>query len=670
MRWQATWTAVIFFLSLSASAQVEMVFSEKGRDFFSIPYPNDLHRYPDGRVDRKNFPVPLDNPLSVHYRTLADGMDGFAVSETVFIRFSGPVDSSKLPGAEESVRPDSPVFLVNIDRGSPAYGERIPVSCYFHTPPRGPLHNLLAIAPFPGFVLRENTMYAAVVLRSLDPGLTQSSVLHDLLAGKDPGGKLGSQAVEIFRPLADYLRNQKIPTEAVVAATVYTTGDPTRGLRAIMASIESLPPAKLDTPLEPYRDHPGFYALKSSFTSPQFQTGHGSELVHGGKILFDDQGRPIVQRYEKIPIRVMVPKGKMPKEGFPLVIYLHGGGNTSDEFLDHIIKSPDNQFTPGEGPARVFAAQGIAGVSSALVKNPERYGRFGQGNRFAELPFYNFFRGDVLCANHWQAAADNAVLLRLMRELTVDPALCPETDASAAADGRIRFNPSLFFGMGFSMGGTVLGNWAAVEPGIIASIPAGASGHWGLLIRNFTWGENLPWFYAWLIGGKKGEAMDARWPTLSLIQAVLEPCDTITFAPHVFRRPFPGHPARHVYLAFGAPDFYTKPVTQNAIVTALGLPLAGEVLEPSILVNQRLGGYESIESWPVSANVKSEDGRSVTAIAVQFEPDPWTHEGHNVDYNLTETKHQYGCFLRTLADTGRPVIPPPGPEGSPCGPDK
>ena len=157
----------------------------------------------------------------------------------------------------------------------------------------------------------------------------------------------------------------------------------------------------------------------------------------------------------------------------------------------------------GEGPARVFAAQGIAGVSSALVKNPERYGRFKTGTRWAELPFYNFFRGDVMVANHWQAAADNAVLLRLMRGLTIDPKLCPQTDASAAADGQIRFNPSFFFGMGFSMGGTILGNWAGVEPGIIASIPAGPSGHWGLLIRNFTWGENLPWFYAWLTGGKK-----------------------------------------------------------------------------------------------------------------------------------------------------------------------
>ena len=669
MRPAITFFCLLLILPLASPAQVEMAFREKSRDYFSIPYPNDLHRYKDGRVDRRNFPVPEDNPLSVHYRNLSDHADGFGVSEAIFIRFTGPISSAKLPGPEESVKPDSPVFLVNVDRASPAFGERVPVYCYFHTHPRGPLHNLLAVSPFPGFVLRENTTYAAVVMRSLDPSLQRSTVLDDLLSGKNPGGKLGAKAVKIYQPLTDYLGEQKISTADIAAATVYTTGDPTKGLRALMTYIESLTPAKLDTSPEPYRDHPGFYALKSSFTAPQFQTGRGSELAHGGKIKFDRQGQPIVQRPEQVPIRIMIPKGKMPKDGFPLVIYLHGGGNTSDEFLDHIIHSKDNQFTPGEGPARVFAAQGIAGVSSALVKNPERYGRFKTGTRWAELPFYNFFRGDVMVANHWQAAADNAVLLRLMRGLTIDPKLCPQTDASAAADGQIRFNPSFFFGMGFSMGGTILGNWAGVEPGIIASIPAGPSGHWGLLIRNFTWGENLPWFYAWLTGGKKTELMDARWPALSIIQAVLEPCDTIVFGPHVFRRPFPGQPARHVYLAVGDHDYYTKAITQNAIITALGLPLAEPARDDSILPSQRLLGFRQPLSYPISNNVKSEDGRSATAAAFQYQSDSWTHDGHNVDYNLTETKHQYGCFLRTLIDTGRPLIPPPGPEGSPCLPE-
>ncbi|HUT51893.1 MAG TPA: hypothetical protein VM658_00745 [bacterium] len=661
--------ALVVLIAGAARAEVKMVFdpAAAGRDYFAVPYPNDLHRYPDGRVDRRGFPVPADSPLSVHYRNLSDGMDGFAVTESVFIRFDGAIDGARLPGPEESVKPGSPVFLVNADKNSPGYGERVPVWCWFHAHERGPLHNLLAICPYPGFVLREDTVYAAVVMRSLDPALATPDFLRGLLSGYAAHTAQGLSVFKVYQPLAEFLRDQGIAPADVAAATVYTTGDPTAPLRSIIAWTDAQPTLELDAPLAPFRDHPAFYALNSSFTAPQFQTGRGGQFLHGGKAVFDQTGAPVVQRTEKIPVIVMVPKGRMPAAGFPLVIYLHGGGNGSNEFLDHIIKGKGNEFTPGEGPARVFAEQDIAGVSSATVKNPERlHNRWGKRGRTAELPFYNFFRGDVLVANHWQAAADNAALLRLMRGLTIDPSLCPETDASASPDHKIHFDPRYFFGMGFSMGGTILGSWSGVEPGIIATIPAGASGHWGLLIRNFTAVPAKPWFFAWITNGAHDEPMDARWPTISIIQAVLEPCDTITFAPHLWQRPFPGAPAKNVYLAVGANDFYTKPVTQNAIITALGLPLAGQVRDDSIMMNERLIGHPAPENYPVRQNVQSEDGRPATAAALQYEPDAWTHEGHNVDYNLTETKHQYGCFLRTLIDTGAATIPAPGPEGSPC----
>jgi len=660
---------MVLGFSLAAQNKIRMAFSLKAADdYFAVPYPNDLHRYPEGRVDRANFPVPSGNPLSTHYRSVADGRDGFGLTESAFFRFSGSIDQARLPSVEQSLKPDSPIFLVNIDRSSPGYGERIPVYCYFHMHATGPLHNLLAISPYPGFVLREKTIYAAVVLRSLDQRLESPKLLKELLSGKNPGGELGAKAQKIYQPLARYLREKNIALEDVAAATVYTTGEPTMGLRDIMQWIQARPARELDTALKPYRDHPRFYALAGSFTAPQFQTGSGSELARGGKIIFDHLGNPVVQRCEKIPVKVMVPKGKMPAKGFPLVIYLHGGANTSDEFLDHFIKSKKDQFTPGMGPARTFAEQNIAGVSLGIVKNPERYHGIGARGRLAELPFYNFFRPEVLTYNHWQASADAAMLLRLMKNLAIDPGLCPETDASASPDRRIHFDPSLFFAMGFSMGGTILGVWSGVEPDLIAAIPAGASGHWGLLMRNFTQVPAKPYVFAWVTGGRPSEAMDSRWPAISLVQAALEPCDTIIYAPYVFRRPLPGAPPKNVYLAVGKNDYYTKTITQNAIITALGLPLAGEVIEPEILTTQKLMGYDAPLKYPVGLNAKSDDGKKVTAAAVQYLPDTWTNEGHNVDYNLTETKHQYGCFLRTLIDTGIAVVPMPGPEGAPCEP--
>ena len=109
-------------------------------------------------------------------------------------------------------------------------------------------------------------------------------------------------------------------------------------------------------------------------------------------------------------------------------------------------------------------------------------------------------------------------------------------------------------------------------------------------MRNFTSIPAKPYFFAWLTGGKPSEEMDERWPVISLLEAALEPCDTLVYAPLVFRRPLPGAPAKNVYMAIGSNDFYTKPITQEAIVTALGLPQAGEVLWPSIRLTQETHG--------------------------------------------------------------------------------
>ena len=139
------------------SEKIEMVFALDGsKDYFAIPYPNDLHRYPDGTVDRHNFPVPWHHPLSVHYRTLSDKMDGFSISESAFFRMTGKI-SAAMPGPEDSLKPSASIFLVNIDPASPGYGERVPVYCHFHAHSSGPLNNLLAVSPYPGFVLREKT---------------------------------------------------------------------------------------------------------------------------------------------------------------------------------------------------------------------------------------------------------------------------------------------------------------------------------------------------------------------------------------------------------------------------------------------------------------------------------------------------------------------------------
>ncbi len=79
MSQRMVWILAALLISSAPAARVEMVLSlNKSRDYFSIPYPNELHRNDDGTVDRARFPVPLSSLLSVHYRKLAHSMEDFS----------------------------------------------------------------------------------------------------------------------------------------------------------------------------------------------------------------------------------------------------------------------------------------------------------------------------------------------------------------------------------------------------------------------------------------------------------------------------------------------------------------------------------------------------------------------------------------------------------------
>jgi len=54
-----------------------------------------------------------------------------------------------------------------------------------------------------------------------------------------------------------------------------------------------------------------------------------------------------------------------------------------------------------------------------------------------------------------------------------------------------------------------------------------------------------------------------------------------------------------------------------------------------------------------------------TAGVVRYLPDR-NDGGHYVTFQLEGPKHQYGCFLETLFQTGTPVIPAPGAVDDPC----
>jgi len=278
--------------------------------------------------------------------------------------------------------------------------------------------------------------------------------------------------------------------------------------------------------------------------------------------------------------------------------------------------------------------------------------------------------------------SEQALFLRMLRDLRIDPGLCPGTDASLAPDGTVRFDPSLIFAMGQSLGSIVLDVWAAYEENLVAVMPSGTGGHFGtvaLEMRALPTGDllrvflSIPW----------DEELDLFHPFLNILMLAWGPADPVNFAGHYFRHPLPGRRAKHVVLSQGFFDSYFPPPCQNAFILASGLQLAGalypeagfeEIARRAGYASPRCGlavpcarstlevmellGLEATEV-PLTGNLVAGDGTAVTAVVVQFLEDGIL-DGHHINFQLDGTKLQYGNFFRTLIDTGMPVLVDPG----------
>ncbi len=658
------WTVVLAVFSVSllagpstlpaAKGETSWVFDLSGKGgFFDLPFPTELRRTEGGGIKVDDFPDPLG--LAMVRRLKRDFYEGygFSTAPVVYFRFTRDINPDTLPGPKEVMAGDDPLFLVDVDPDSEELGRRFPVMARFY--PRSPpwlvrSGNLLAIMPVPGFVLREDTLYAAGVMRSLGDRhgapLARSAALAELASGRAPQGELGAKALEVYGPVLLELSSQGVATGDLSALTVFRTGDPAaRMMRLFDGAVQK--PVELDTPLEKTREYEGFCVLQGAFMMPQFQQGENPFLGKEGRgdIAFDEDGKPVVQWFDRTPFCLTVPKAKMPEQGFPILIYIHGTSGLSTQVVDRgVVTEQGEGPPPGTGPAMVLARRAIAAAGAAQLRNRER------GGTASKTTYHNVLNPRAYRDNVLQSAIEQALFLRFLQGVEIEPEKCPDTDSNGQ---KIRFDPGMIFGMGQSMGSETLGPWAGVETELKAVIH---SGHGPFKALQIAEGNQFNLKYLKKRGLGTGEGLlglDRYHPLLNMLAAVMAPADSFAFEPHYYKRPLPGRPAKHLWVSFGTDDHYFPPSTQNASVLSMGLDLIGPARVPGTLEMIELAGLRRLE-YPVSLNRSSPKG-PVTAVTVQYEKMP-PKDGHHINFQRHETRFQYSCFLSTLAETGAPVL--------------
>jgi len=652
------WAAVLLLLATACgdgehATRVKMDFS-RPEGLYDAPFPSD-DLAAGVTIDLSRFPNPEAVDIVEKVRGLLDGATGFATSGGVFFHLTGAIDPSGLPDLDGSVADDAPVLLVDIDAGSPGFGQRTPVYVDFeelaglYAAP-----DMLSLVPLQGTPLRSGTRYAAVVTNAVVDAA--GAPLAALSAGERSGYPAG------YADAFDALAQLGVDVDRIAGLAVFTTGDPTDELYRVRddALARTLP--VIDAPFTRTDLFDDFCVYQTTLPMPDYQAGTPPYKTTGGGWTFDADGNPVYQRDETARLVVTVPRSAMPTAGFPLVVFVRTGGGGDRPMVDRGVQEVHGgpSLEPGEGPARYFARAGFAGleVDGPLggLRNPT-----GGDEQFL---IFNVQNLTALRDNVRESAVELSVIAHVAAGLQLDTSDCPPAGTSDPGPATASFDDQHFALMGHSMGATIAPQAVAAEPLYRALLLSGAGGSW---IENLVY-KHKPLDLPSVVGLLLHQGGDIRVddPMLTLAQWALEPSDPQVFGGAIIRNPTGGAAPRHVLMEQGIVDNYILPRIANTTSLSIGLDQAGTPLDDPTS-DERIADQSALApllplvgraavSLPASGNVQPAGGDPVTAVVVQHLEDG-VEDGHEVVFQTDGAKHQYQCFLASWLADGIPTVP-------------
>lgn len=569
------------------------------------------------------FPNPEGVRLVEQLRALAP--EGAGRTSAVFFSAEAPLDPASLPGLAQSVTADSAVFLVDVDPGSPSYGERVPL--LVRTLPEGTDFadpDLLVLLPLQGVPLRAGTRYAAGVTRAVRTAAGQALGPSPLVAAlqrrEDPPGLTHPAA---WRAALDALEALGVDPAELAGLTVFQTGHPEDELLLLREAAPALKPPRALALTEVYA---GYCVLEGRVELPVYQQGEPPYTTEGGGITLHN-GVPVLDRWEQARVLFTVPRGVAGP--LPTAVFIRTGGGGDRPLVDRGVRDATGQAEPGSGPAAWLAELGWAGVS---IDGPHGGLRNPTGGDEQFLMF-NIQNPTALRDNVRQSALELALLPALLDGLVLDATACPGVEGPVALGGPMAL-------LGHSMGATLAPLTLALAPEYSRVVLSGAGGSW---IHNVVYKQSplevRPLAEA-MLGYDSGEL--SEWdPVLSLLQWVGEAADPPVYATLAL------DPPREVLMVQGIVDTYILPPIANTTSLSLGLDLLGPALDeghpelegmsPLSELLPRVGGQRL--DYPAAGN---RDG--YTRVVTQHAEDG-VEDGHEVFYQLAAPPCQAQALL-------------------------
>lgn len=597
----------------------------------AIPFPSDLYRDAEGKLDLRGFPRPRSIPLlntildEVHNRT-----PGFALSGTMYVRFGGIVPAGRLPvDGAASLMPDSALQLVDIDPASPARGERIPLRWRVReTETPWIAANTLQVRPVEGRVLRPLTQYALVVTDAA--GIADAAFTATLGADR-PGGEGAGRAWDAHANLRTYLADDPALDGHVTGAAVFTTQDPVGELFQVFDYVKAGPPPELVS-FESLglQQQNKFELFDGVYRAPRFQEGEIPYQTAGsGALHFNAAGEPEPTGMEEIRFSLSVPNKDAPESGWPVVMYGHGTGGNYHSFISEKI-------------AGIMARNDVAVIAIDQIhhgtRDNGRCANVSDKDSCVELLFFNFLVPTAGRDNVRQSAIDFVSLHKLVENLRITPNQS-RAGLTIALDGnRIGY-------MGHSQGGLNGALYLAIANDVPGGMLSGAGGGLDMSVELKKEPVDIAAPFAAVLGLTADDPLDRWHPALMLVETFIAPGDPVNYAPYWFARPREGYAPKSVFLTVGLNDLYTPPELNYALCTAGEVPILEPVAHP--IEGISLLGLEP-EIAPVRGNVAG--GRASAGLAQYADGD------HFVIFDVPSAQQRYAKFLNSLLSEPVPQV--------------
>lgn len=670
----------------------------KIEDFFAFPYPNALRTDMYGRPDLTQYPLPnlalLEQLGSImpSLGTLVPSLvelvqterAGFSPIGGVYFRSAIELDSSSidanysinnLSGTREV---NSCFQLINVEKDSKHYGERVPVYVTYHRVTNELwAKNTLVMRPVPGVGPHPGDRYVAVVtncLTSNGRNLNPSNKLRHVLNGTAPD--------EVMKPMSYYVEQLKSMEAAgtlgfkvsdIRAMTGYDTMNPAdemdqmaealKGKGYIVADENGVALPAPDASGDGWSMYSYYnaYVFRGQFVTCNFIEGDYSGAVPdysvtgGGKILFSAKGKlRSTCREERVNFEVTVPRAtdtlsafKMPERGFPIAVYGHGTGGDA---------GTHSRWGNSEGLLllRNKVPMAMIGFDACLQGK-----RTLSGGDESDLYMVMLQNPVVIRESVRQTVNDMLVLYDIIDngKLILPP--LPGTKEN------VIFDPSYGLYMGHSQGsqeaGLLLGLTDSIKNAFLSAGGGGVLMSFVDLqpdlsgvqvVSQILNGMSIADMLAMIFGLEKGSISYDTFITDHIVQPLMDPVDPLNFTSRFIKEPVKGGAPKNIAQTVGIGDRSTPTATQYAMIASTGLPFIGKVYDAT---NDalKLSGFDKSVGSSVTQNISTDSGKA-TGAAMQFD---YTGEAnpHFVIYNMESARNAYINFFKS-ALTGKTKV--------------